>query len=44
VSDLGEAEAREGIIKFMPYSFSAVNNASAEYLRLERRWAYGWQF
>ena len=38
ISDLGEPEAREGIIKFMPFSFGAVNNASTEYLRQERRY------
>ena len=38
ISDLGDPEAREGIIKFMPFSFGAVNNASTEYLRQERRY------
>jgi len=38
--ELGNAEERAGITKFMPYSFDAVNKASVDYLSTEKRYNY----
>ena len=38
--ELGTEEVADAIIKFMPFSFVAVNNAGADFLRNERRYAY----
>ncbi len=38
--DLGDEASRAGIISFVPFSFGAVNHASAEYLQQERRYNY----
>jgi len=38
--DLGEETVRESVIKFMPFSFSLVNNLGLKLLEQERRYAY----
>jgi len=38
--DLGTDEEKDAIIKFMPFSFVTVNNASAEFLRKLKRFNY----
>jgi len=38
--DLGEPEARESIIKFMPFSFGQVNAAADDFKTMERRYNY----
>eukprot|EP00698_Gefionella_okellyi_P005145 TRINITY_DN1471_c0_g1_i4.p1 TRINITY_DN1471_c0_g1~~TRINITY_DN1471_c0_g1_i4.p1 ORF type:complete len:2448 (+),score=753.76 TRINITY_DN1471_c0_g1_i4:538-7881(+) len=38
--DLGDDAARDGIVRFMPYAFKAVNEVSARYLEIERRYNY----
>jgi dynein heavy chain len=38
--DLGDEETKSAIIKFMPFSFAAVNAVSAEYAVNERRYNY----
>ena len=39
-TDLGTPEAKETIIKFMPFSFAAVNQASDDYREKEKRYNY----
>jgi len=38
--ELGDEATKEAIIKFMPFSFVAVNNASSEFLRKLKRYNY----
>ena len=38
--DLGAPNVKEAITAFMPYSFGRVNEASAEYLAMEKRYNY----
>eukprot|EP00698_Gefionella_okellyi_P011837 TRINITY_DN3147_c0_g1_i1.p1 TRINITY_DN3147_c0_g1~~TRINITY_DN3147_c0_g1_i1.p1 ORF type:complete len:4003 (-),score=857.71 TRINITY_DN3147_c0_g1_i1:159-12167(-) len=39
-TDLGDEAARDGITRFMPFAFKAVNEVSARYLEIERRYNY----
>lgn len=38
--ELGLPEVREGVVRFMPYSFKVVNESSVKYKELERRFCY----
>jgi len=38
--DLGEDKVREAVVKFMPYSFTLVNDLGIKLLEQERRYAY----
>ena len=38
--DLGEEQVRDAVVRFMPYSFEAVDNASKKILDVERRYIY----
>ena len=39
-TELGTPESKEAIVKFMPFSFGKVNEASEEYLHKEKRYNY----
>ena len=38
--ELGDEDARESIIKFMPFSFGQVNEAAEDFKTIERRYTY----